>query len=383
MNKLENNLKRIKLRELGDDDKNSIWHGIFLRHLEEAREMKVATVSIFQMHFKKILVAAFAFMFVLSGVGAGIVTASDKAEPGSALFQLDLAVEKFQLGVASPEKKDKLRLKFAEERVIEVKSVLAAKVTTVQVLSENLETTTEVNSIQFSKEENAGVEVALNNLTELVEGSKDQGSKEVIEKAQEELLVLLGDDANLVVKRSDGVITVDTTTESETAETQGVENKDTANEEEADKALEDPNPATLSEPASEIINLETETEIIEGDSTGKEERFCRGEWREIAECEETAVLLEVKGESEPVLNNDIVGTEVEISDNRLTRSEAKSALKCTGEGGVYDALYHECTGISAEMCTSIDGTFDECASACRNDQEATLCTMQCVQICEL
>ncbi len=384
MNKLENNLKNIKLRELSEDDKNSIWHAVVLRHMDEVRVMKTATISIFQMHFKKILVGAFAFLFVLTGAGASIVKASDKALPGGALFQLDLAVEKFQLKVANPLKKDELRLKFAEERVVEVKSVLAAKATTLQVLSDDREIPTEGSSIQFSKQENAGVEEALNNLTELVEGSSDKGNAEVIEKAQEELLVLLGDDANLIVKRADGVITVDATSPTgQPEEAKEVESGEVQKNESED-IKEEPTTISSGETETEVLNLETETEIINKDATLEEERFCRGEWRKIDECEETATEGEVKGETEPVLDNEIIGTEIEINDeHRLTRSEARDALKCTGEGGTYDATAHECTGIDALMCAEIEGTWNECASACRNDPSATLCTMQCVQICEL
>lgn len=42
----------------------------------------------------------------------------------------------------------------------------------------------------------------------------------------------------------------------------------------------------------------------------------------------------------------------------------------------------ECEGVSKESCESMGGTFNECASACRNDPDAMVCTMQCVLVCE-
>lgn len=42
----------------------------------------------------------------------------------------------------------------------------------------------------------------------------------------------------------------------------------------------------------------------------------------------------------------------------------------------------ECEGMSREQCEAIGGTFNECASACRNDPTAEICTMQCVIVCQ-
>lgn len=55
---------------------------------------------------------------------------------------------------------------------------------------------------------------------------------------------------------------------------------------------------------------------------------------------------------------------------------------CNDAGGNYFPEFKECTMIGAEQCVAIGGTFNECASACRNDPGAEFCTMQCVQVCE-
>ncbi len=44
--------------------------------------------------------------------------------------------------------------------------------------------------------------------------------------------------------------------------------------------------------------------------------------------------------------------------------------------------FNECGGISKEICEEIWWNFNECASACRNNPEAEICTMQCVAVCE-
>lgn len=56
---------------------------------------------------------------------------------------------------------------------------------------------------------------------------------------------------------------------------------------------------------------------------------------------------------------------------------------CTSIGGTWLNSSKECIGITSEKCTQLNGTFDPCASACRNDPTATVCTMQCVEVCKV
>lgn len=55
--------------------------------------------------------------------------------------------------------------------------------------------------------------------------------------------------------------------------------------------------------------------------------------------------------------------------------------RCEAQKGVWDAQYKECTGIAEDQCISIGGTFNGCASACRHDPKAQMCTMNCVAVC--
>jgi len=62
---------------------------------------------------------------------------------------------------------------------------------------------------------------------------------------------------------------------------------------------------------------------------------------------------------------------------------ADADASCTERGGNWDPTYQECLGIDASACSAIGGNFSECASACRNDPTAEVCTTQCVQVCDI
>lgn len=55
---------------------------------------------------------------------------------------------------------------------------------------------------------------------------------------------------------------------------------------------------------------------------------------------------------------------------------------CEDVGGKWLFDSYECEGVSKEACDKIGGIHNECASACRNDPEAEICTMQCVLVCQ-
>ena len=55
---------------------------------------------------------------------------------------------------------------------------------------------------------------------------------------------------------------------------------------------------------------------------------------------------------------------------------------CENAGGTWLPDSRECEGISRESCENAGGIFNECASACRNDPDAEICTLQCVLVCQ-
>ncbi len=86
----------------------------------------------------------------------------------------------------------------------------------------------------------------------------------------------------------------------------------------------------------------------------------------------------------PVPGNDVTDVVV-IPDDGGSASGTVPAggSACANMGGTLDAIHGECLGIVANACQEIGGTFNECASACRHDPTAEVCTMQCVQVCEV
>ena len=63
-------------------------------------------------------------------------------------------------------------------------------------------------------------------------------------------------------------------------------------------------------------------------------------------------------------------------------TELSVAEQCVEFGGTFIEAANECEFISGEDCAALQGTFNECGSACRNDPEASICTMQCVPVCQ-
>ncbi len=55
---------------------------------------------------------------------------------------------------------------------------------------------------------------------------------------------------------------------------------------------------------------------------------------------------------------------------------------CESAEGTWLPDSSECENLSKESCENIGGTYNECASACRNDPEAEICTLQCILVCQ-
>ena len=55
---------------------------------------------------------------------------------------------------------------------------------------------------------------------------------------------------------------------------------------------------------------------------------------------------------------------------------------CLSFDGNWIEESQECEWMPEEMCINLGGKFDSCASACRNDPDAEICTKQCVMVCK-
>ena len=55
---------------------------------------------------------------------------------------------------------------------------------------------------------------------------------------------------------------------------------------------------------------------------------------------------------------------------------------CLKNDGTWVNEYGECEYIPESVCTNSGGVYNECESACRHEPEKTVCTKQCVTVCE-
>lgn len=61
---------------------------------------------------------------------------------------------------------------------------------------------------------------------------------------------------------------------------------------------------------------------------------------------------------------------------------------CKANGGEWSQTFLECTNVSNEICTILNGSYHECASSCRHEPsqrngELMGCTGNCVRLCSL
>lgn len=63
-------------------------------------------------------------------------------------------------------------------------------------------------------------------------------------------------------------------------------------------------------------------------------------------------------------------------------AESTPESVCLSFDGTWIEDTKECEWMPKEQCDSMGGVFNECASACRNEPEAMVCTMQCVLVCD-
>ncbi|MCP6719300.1 MAG: hypothetical protein KJI71_03655 [Patescibacteria group bacterium] len=113
---IQKKLKMVKPEKLTQNEKNVLWAKI-----EENIEPGLSIIFGLS---PKFIFAAFSIVALIGG-SAATVAASDNAKPGDILYSIDIAAEKIQLVFSTSKKKDDLRIKFAKERIKEVKIVLS------------------------------------------------------------------------------------------------------------------------------------------------------------------------------------------------------------------------------------------------------------------
>lgn len=118
MKDVEKTLQRVSPKGLSADEKSMLWSRIET-NLEAESFMKAHTRG------RGIKVVAVSTIVALLFGGGATVAFADNSRPGDFLFPVDVALEKVQLNLASEEEKDNLRIAFAQERLEEVRSLVA------------------------------------------------------------------------------------------------------------------------------------------------------------------------------------------------------------------------------------------------------------------
>lgn len=108
-------------------EKGVLWARIEKRINTRRPVFSTSIFSIFRFSPKLVLASFVAFVIIASS--AATVAAAGNAKPGDLLFPVDIAVEKIRIVISSDKKKDELRIRFAEERLEEVRVVLAGGLT--------------------------------------------------------------------------------------------------------------------------------------------------------------------------------------------------------------------------------------------------------------
>ncbi len=162
MNKnLEENLKNIKLKEMKEEDKNYIWSSFTFAKKEFKENKKTSLIFNLQQYmlFKKQILGVVLSLVVILG-GGGVVAASNSSAPGDVLFGLDKALEKIELSLSNEAKKDKLMIRFAEERLQEAEKVIKESGESVNVQNVDLSNAsiTEIEVDVFTNETTVKIE---------------------------------------------------------------------------------------------------------------------------------------------------------------------------------------------------------------------------------
>lgn len=151
MNNFEEKLNKIKVKKIGDETKESLWHSVMLAKIEREKSHNFLLINIFNLSMNKIIAGILGLVLIVGGGTAA--AASNGAKPGDFLFPVDVALEKIQLRLAGEEKKSELKLRFAEERVKEIREVSEEKTVPVELIKDLSDANvTEIEADVFTNE---------------------------------------------------------------------------------------------------------------------------------------------------------------------------------------------------------------------------------------
>jgi len=143
------------------------------------------------------------------------------------------------------------------------------------------------------------------------------------------------------------------------------------------------NPAMESYPRQCRHDDKTYTEEILEDGTGKPVA-CTMEY--VPVCGSVEVQC-IKAPCPPIESTFSNACEAEAAGAKIIydgecKSEVNPKGSCLSFDGIWIEEANECEGMPAQMCDELGGVYNECASACRNDPLAQMCTEQCILVCD-
>jgi hypothetical protein len=71
-----------------------------------------------------------------------------------------------------------------------------------------------------------------------------------------------------------------------------------------------------------------------------------------------------------------------IVEGACVEEEVSLEGACLSFDGTWLEDSQECEGMGQTMCEDLGGSWNGCASACRNNPDAQICTLQCVIVCD-
>jgi len=182
-----------KQSKLTRAEKNVLWSNIQREITKDdqktfvlSREPRMPFLFLFRFKFA---LASFLVIALLGG-SAGVVSASNRAVPGDALFPIDTAIEKLQLIFSRGNKKNTLRIKFAEERLQEVKTVLAFENNTNAATEDDSSSTT----TKDSADKNTSLHIAKSETALLVALTHLEQEKDKLEASGDTIAAAIIDD---------------------------------------------------------------------------------------------------------------------------------------------------------------------------------------------
>lgn len=179
--RLEEQLKKMKPNTLSENEKATLWSAISYNIPSRSRaqdgKQPISFLSIIKITRMKFSIIPAALIALLVFGSVGTAAYADSSRPGDTLFPVDLATENARLFFSFGERKDELRLKFAQERVEEVREVVGSRFTQFTDLEDDDSASTTVEQTATSTDDSFETATSTNDNSQ--ENKNDDDSENV------------------------------------------------------------------------------------------------------------------------------------------------------------------------------------------------------------